>query len=145
MVGSRCASIDLPVPGDPIMMTLWPPAAATTSARLANSWPRTSAKSTSYVFSRANSSSTPVARRALPFDLDYSRGQNFQRDEGFACPQTGLDGTQGFVQVVAGVVRQQQVRWLLSCDDHGMVDVAACLGDMHDVPQVQPERVRERD
>ena len=37
IVGSRRASIVLPVPGLPIIRTLWPPAAATTSARLANS------------------------------------------------------------------------------------------------------------
>ena len=47
MVGSRWASIVFPVPGVPIIKTLCPPAAETTSARLANSWPRTSAKSTS--------------------------------------------------------------------------------------------------
>ena len=37
--GSRFASIDLPAPGGPIMRRLWPPAAATSSARLAVSWP----------------------------------------------------------------------------------------------------------
>jgi hypothetical protein len=41
------ASIDLPVPGLPSISTLWPPLAATTRARLALSWPRASAKSTS--------------------------------------------------------------------------------------------------
>jgi len=39
IVGRRWASMVLPAPGGPIMRTLWPPAAATVSAR---SWPRTS-------------------------------------------------------------------------------------------------------
>jgi len=42
---NRLASIDLPEPGGPIIRTLWPPAAATSSARLAVAWPRTSRKS----------------------------------------------------------------------------------------------------
>ena len=33
MLGRRFAIIDLPLPGGPIMMMLWPPAAATSSAR----------------------------------------------------------------------------------------------------------------
>ena len=41
----RCASIDLPVPGGPTIKTLWPPAAAISSARLAPAWPLTSAQS----------------------------------------------------------------------------------------------------
>ena len=41
--GSRAASIDLPAPGGPTMRRLWPPAAATSSARLALSWPLMSA------------------------------------------------------------------------------------------------------
>ena len=45
MPGRRLASIDLPVPGAPIIRTLWPPAAATTMARRAISCPSTSAKS----------------------------------------------------------------------------------------------------
>ena len=43
--GSRCASMDLPAPGGPIISRLWPPAAAISSARLADSWPFTSRKS----------------------------------------------------------------------------------------------------
>ena len=35
MPASRAASIDLPEPGGPTMSRLWPPAAATSSARLA--------------------------------------------------------------------------------------------------------------
>ena len=46
MDGSRRASMVLPAPGGPIIRTLCPPAAATSSARLACSWPLTSAKST---------------------------------------------------------------------------------------------------
>ena len=34
-----------PVPGGPTISTLWPPAAATSSARLACAWPFTSARS----------------------------------------------------------------------------------------------------
>ena len=41
----RCASIDLPLPGGPIINSEWPPAAAISSARLADAWPFTSAKS----------------------------------------------------------------------------------------------------
>jgi len=43
--GSRAASIDLPAPGGPTISRLWPPAAATSSARLALSWPLMSARS----------------------------------------------------------------------------------------------------
>jgi hypothetical protein len=43
--GSRAASIDLPAPGGPIIRRLWPPAAATSSARLALSWPLMSIRS----------------------------------------------------------------------------------------------------
>ena len=43
--GSRRASIDLPAPGGPIIRRLCPPAAATSSARLAVSWPLMSFKS----------------------------------------------------------------------------------------------------
>ena len=43
--GSRCASIDLPAPGGPIISRLWPPAAAISSARLALSWPLMSRRS----------------------------------------------------------------------------------------------------
>lgn len=45
MVGTRRASIVLPEPGEPIIITLWPPAAATSKARLTYSCPLTSAKS----------------------------------------------------------------------------------------------------
>ena len=43
--GIRRASIVFPDPGGPIIITLWPPAAAISNARLANIWPLTSAKS----------------------------------------------------------------------------------------------------
>ncbi len=45
--GSRAASMDLPEPGGPTMSRLCPPAAATSSARLALSWPLMSARSSS--------------------------------------------------------------------------------------------------
>ena len=45
MPGSRRASMVLPAPGGPIISRLWPPAAAISSARLASSCPRTSARS----------------------------------------------------------------------------------------------------
>ena len=48
MVGSRAASIDLPAPGGPTINRLWPPAAATSSARLALSWPLMSARSSGW-------------------------------------------------------------------------------------------------
>ena len=43
--GRRWASIDLPAPGAPLIRRLWPPAAATSSARLALSWPLMSRRS----------------------------------------------------------------------------------------------------
>ena len=45
MPGRRFANMLLPVPGGPISRALCPPAAATSSARRASGWPRTSAKS----------------------------------------------------------------------------------------------------
>lgn len=47
IVERRFAIIDFPVPGGPISSTLWPPAAAISSARFTDSWPLTSAKSSS--------------------------------------------------------------------------------------------------
>jgi hypothetical protein len=47
MPGMRLASIDLPLPGGPIISTLWPPATATSMARFTCSCPFTSAKSCS--------------------------------------------------------------------------------------------------
>ena len=43
--GRRWASIDFPAPGAPLIKRLWPPAAATSSARLALSWPLMSRRS----------------------------------------------------------------------------------------------------
>src|SRR3989442_1235644 len=48
MVGMRLASMVLPAPGGPMKMMLWPPAQATSRARLAACWPRTSRRSTKY-------------------------------------------------------------------------------------------------
>ena len=67
MVGSRAASMDLPAPGGPTMSRLWPPAAATSSARLALSWPlmslrSVSAPSTSRIFG-CGRASTCVPRK----------------------------------------------------------------------------------
>ena len=45
MLGSRLAIIDFPLPGAPIRMMLWLPAAATSRARFTFSCPLTSAKS----------------------------------------------------------------------------------------------------
>ena len=61
----RCASIDLPVPGGPTISRLSPPAAATSSARLAAAWPlarragRAAARSTP----RAAAGAAAAARR----------------------------------------------------------------------------------
>ena len=44
-LAKRCANMDLPLPGGPIIKTLWPPAAAICKARLAPAWPFTSAMS----------------------------------------------------------------------------------------------------
>ena len=46
IVANRRASMVLPAPGEPTKNTLWPPAAATSRARRAGAWPRTSARST---------------------------------------------------------------------------------------------------
>ena len=46
IVANRRASMVLPAPGGPTMKTLWPPAAATSRARRAGAWPRTSDRST---------------------------------------------------------------------------------------------------
>jgi site-specific DNA recombinase len=45
MPGKRAASMLFPVPGGPTMSRLWPPAAATSSARLGPAWPFTSCMS----------------------------------------------------------------------------------------------------
>ena len=56
IVGIRLASIVLPEPGGPIINKLWLPLAAIVIARFAISWPRTSAKSSSYFDSVSNNS-----------------------------------------------------------------------------------------
>ena len=50
MEGSALAIMDLPLPGGPIMIRLWPPDAATSRARFTVLWPFTSAKSALYPF-----------------------------------------------------------------------------------------------
>ena len=57
IVGNRRANIVLPEPGGPIIRTLCPPAAATSSARFAVLCPRTSEKSRTEVGSSVNTSS----------------------------------------------------------------------------------------
>ena len=56
MVGIRLAIIDLPAPGGPIIIILWPPAAAISTALRTLNCPRTSEKSTSV--GNANSSNS---------------------------------------------------------------------------------------
>ena len=60
MVASRRASMVFPEPGGPTIRRLWPPAAATSSARRACRWPRTSAKS------RVGTSQPPATPRLPP-------------------------------------------------------------------------------
>jgi magnesium chelatase family protein len=57
MVGMRLASMVLPDPGGPIISMLWPPAQATSRARLAVYCPRTSLKSTVNCWASLNSAS----------------------------------------------------------------------------------------
>ncbi len=70
IVGTRLASIVLPEPGGPIISRLWPPAAATMIARLAISWPRTSAEIDLVVGQFAEQVVQPRGRR---LDLDFAR------------------------------------------------------------------------
>ena len=56
--GTVLASSVLPEPGGPTMTMQWPPASASSRARLASSWPRTSA--------RSGPGSAPAATRANP-------------------------------------------------------------------------------
>ena len=65
--GSRRASIVFPPPGGPRRITLWFPAAAISSARLAWAWPRTSAKSaSSAVVASGTSTGFSVSLAASP-------------------------------------------------------------------------------
>ena len=59
MEGSRFASMDLPAPGGPTIITLCPPAAAISSARFACSCPRTSEKSGRPSMSGSNGAHSP--------------------------------------------------------------------------------------
>src|SRR2546430_14197789 len=57
-----------PVPGEPTSNTLWPPAAAISSARLACAWPRTSARSrSSAAAARTERASGTAAAAQVPF------------------------------------------------------------------------------
>ena len=63
MEGRRLASMVLPEPGGPIIRRLWPPAAATSRARLATCWPRTSSKSAVKCWQRASRALAVDAQR----------------------------------------------------------------------------------
>ena len=63
--GSRRASIVFPVPGGPAKSRLWPPAAASSSARRARSCPRTSARSGTSGAGAAASLAVRLPRRQL--------------------------------------------------------------------------------
>src|SRR5213594_3627917 len=84
MVGSRRASIVFPDPGGPIIRMLCPPAAATSSARLACACPFTSAKSTSSFARSANSAArSTCASGSVPRPSRKSASS-----ERFAAPST---------------------------------------------------------
>ena len=63
----RLASMVFPAPGGPMKRMLWPPAQATSRARLADCWPWTSRRSTPYV--------RGFAEKELRIDLN--RGERF--------------------------------------------------------------------
>ena len=98
MVGSRAASIDLPAPGGPTMSRLWPPAAATSSARLALSWPLMSLRSTSALAASrifgCGRASTWVPRKWLASWMSDARGDDLHlraRPGGFGAAGGGAD------------------------------------------------------
>ena len=106
MPGSRRASIVFPVPGGPISRRLCEPAAAISSARLARSWPRRSARSGTAPFSMTPSSmgskagasmrprkySTTSARCRTPHGLDSGESR-FGRRLGSAHETTKARAT----------------------------------------------------
>ena len=67
MDGSRCASILFPEPGGPMSSALWNPAAAISNARLANSWPMTSAISGRWVEELGLNSNAGIGVRSRIF------------------------------------------------------------------------------
>lgn len=77
MVGMRRASIVLPEPGAPTIITLWPPAAAISNARLTAACPRTSAKSSAKRPAAAAVSAphgrTPFGRHDLTAAVEHCR------------------------------------------------------------------------
>ena len=67
MLGKRCANIDLPVPGGPIINRLCPPAAATSKARRALYCPLTSLKSAKSVKSKTTSTGITASSNRTRF------------------------------------------------------------------------------
>ena len=95
----RRASIDLPLPGGPIISMLWPPAAATSSARLSAWWPRTWARSSSSP-PGASQQRVPDRRgtgvgRRVPASRSPSWRTRLDADDLEPIDQRGLGGVRG--------------------------------------------------
>ena len=75
----RCASIDLPLPGGPTISTLWPPAAAISSARFAFDWPLTSRRSGSAPGSASVCGTGDGQRLALRRRLGQQRAHDVEQ------------------------------------------------------------------
>ncbi len=92
-----------PAPGGPIRRMLWAPAAATSSARLAADWPRTSAKSTG---SGTSAGHEGVQDRRAPAGIGWTpREVSADLRQGPGAPDLEVLDDRGFGQVVR---RQEQ-------------------------------------
>ena len=93
--GSRAASIDLPEPGGPIIRRLCPPAAATSRARFAVSWPLISLRSsgTAGAEEEIEASRRALERAEAIVHAELKRGLAGLATIGSTAPFVGLFGT----------------------------------------------------
>jgi hypothetical protein len=89
----------LPAPGEPTIRRLWPPAAATSSARRASSWPRTSERSAAVAGSEpvsdgpiADGRQVPRRNPTTPVDLRGLDGVGHRHDDPAEAATRRRDG-----------------------------------------------------
>ena len=94
--GNRCASIVLPVPGGPTKSKLCPPAAATSNARRAESWPLTSARSGNSPKGAASKESTSTISGCAPFSPRKSATASARLTTPYTATPTANAASQAF-------------------------------------------------
>src|SRR5215207_8488009 len=138
MPGRRRASMVLPAPGGPTISRLWTPAAAISSARLASSWPRTSARSGSPARASAGSGSAGRAGSGVERSADRSQVSTQRELAGKRIALELLDGHLSARGEEADRDRQVEARPRLAHVRGGEVDRQPLLRELQ--PGVEERR-----